>query len=168
MELIETIAMLLLGAIFGGLSVFFSVREKLRQVSEHKSQRRTTLLEEVAEDLGKITHVYNKYASLINEIGPKAERMSLQQQKELEALSEDLVKVFEQVSVAESKLLLLGEKRLQKSMKLYTGKMAQFRKQFYPGRYQNAEQPTVFKKELATARDQFYDTLSERYDQAMA
>lgn len=167
MELIETIAMLILGAVFGGLSVFFTVKEKLRTIQEHQSQRRTTLLEEVAEHLGKITHVYSKYASLINEIGPKADRMSHKQQKELEELSTELVSVFEQVSVAESKLLLLGEKRLQKALKLYTGKMAQFRKQFYPGRYQNSEQTIAFKKELGTIRDQFYDTLSERYDEAM-
>ncbi|WP_019529910.1 hypothetical protein [Dasania marina] len=166
MEIIETVAMLVLGALFGGFSVHFSVKEKLRLVSEHKSQRRTTLLEEVAEHLGKVTHTYSKYASLINEIGPKADRMSLKQQKELDELSGQFVDVFEQVSVADAKLLLLGEKRLQKSMKLYTGKMAQFRKQFYPGRYHSSEQTTAFKKELSTVRDQFYDTLSERYDQA--
>ncbi|MGK0440930.1 MAG: hypothetical protein ACJA0N_000725 [Pseudohongiellaceae bacterium] len=167
MELIETIAMLLLGTIFGGLSVYFTFKEKLRLIQEHQSQRRTTLLEEVAEHLGKISHVYSKYASLIIEIGPKAERMSVKQQKELDELSAQLVEVFEQVSIAESKLLLLGEKRLQKSLKLYTGKMAQFRKQFYPGRFHNIDQTTAFKKELATVRNQFYDTLSERYDEAM-
>ena len=166
MELIETIAMLILGTLFGGLVVFFSVREKLRTINEHKSQRRLELLEEVAEHLGKVSHVYSKYASLINEIGPKADRMSLKQQKELDELSQQLVEVYEQVSIAETKLLLLGEKRLQKALKLYTGKMAQFRKQFYPGRYKNAEQITVFKKELSTIRVQFYDTLSERYDEA--
>lgn len=168
MEFIETIVMLILGALFGGLAVYFSIREKLQLINEHKSQRRSTLLEEVAEHLGKVSHVYSKYASLINEIGPKADRMSIKQQKELEDLSSQLVEVFEQVSVADAKLLLLGEKRLQKSLKLYTGKMAQFRKQFYPGRYHNSEQTVAFKKELTTIRDQFYDTLSERYDEAAA
>ena len=168
MEIIDTLIMLILGATFGGLTVYFSVKNKLGTIDEHKKQRRTSLLEEVAEHLGKVSHVFSKYSSLIIEIGPKADRMSIKQEKELEELSNQLVEVYEQVSMAETKLLLLGEKRLHKTLKLYTGKMAQYRKQFYPGRYKNAEQTTAFKKELATIRDQFYDTLSERYDQAIA
>lgn len=168
MALIETVIMILLGAVFGGLLVYFSLKDKIQLMKTHKKQRRTAILEEVAEHLGKVSHVFGKYASLINEIGPKTDRMSIKQENELETLSNQLVEVYEQVSLAEAKLLMLGEKRLHKTLKLYTGKMAQFRKQFYPGRYQNADQTTAFKKELSTIRDQFYDTLSERYDQAMA
>ncbi len=167
MEHINNIVNLILGAAFGGLTVFFSLRHKLKQQQQNALRRRSSLLEEVAQHIGKVSHVFSKYSSLVNEVGPKAERISPKQQQELDALSEQLVEVYEEVSVAESKLLLLGEKRLQQALKLYTGKMAQYRKQYYPGRYLEQEQASHAKKELGNLRIQFYDILSERYDETL-
>ena len=162
--LIESIITLLLGAIFGALIVYYSMRDKLRVLQEAHTGRRIAMLEQVAQHIGKVSHVFRKYSSLVTEIGPKTERMSARQERELDDLSNQLVEVYEQATIAESKLLLLGEQRLEKALKLYTGKMAQYRKQIYPGRYNAAEEANKLRNEVSGMRDQFYVILSERYD----
>ena len=164
----DAIITILLGAAFGALAVFYSMKDKLKQMQQASGSRRIGLLEQVAEHVGKVAHVFSKYASLASEIGPREERMSAKQQRELEDLSQQLVAVYEQISIAESKLLLLGEQRLEKALKLYTSKMAQFHKQIHPGRYKNADDATQQRREVAEMRDQFYGILSERYDQKLA
>lgn len=156
---------LAVGAIVGGSGMFLLFRDKLKSRDDSALRRRIDILEQVAQHVGKVNYVFGKYASLVNEIGPRAERMSTRQQQELEELSQDLVSVYEEISVAESKLLLLGELKLEKALKLYTAKMAQFRKQVYPGRYQNGNDVAGLKQEVADMREQFYHHLSERYDQ---
>jgi uncharacterized coiled-coil protein SlyX len=167
LDIIDSIFKLGLGAIFGGLVVFYAGKDKLDALKKSHSSRRVDLLEDVAQHIGKVSHVFSKYASLVNEIGPKAARMSTKQEQELEDLSGQLVEVYEEVSMAEAKLLLLGEKKLEKALKLYTGKMAQFRKQFYPGRYTGTDELSAAKKDTTAMREQFYTVLSERYDQLM-
>lgn len=167
MEYLSTLIELIIGTAFGGLAVFFVLRERIKHYEKNIKLRRSTILEEVAAHIGKVSHVFSKYTSLLNEVGPTPDRMSPKQEKELEELSSQLVEVYEEVSIAEAKLLLLGEKTLQKALKLYTGKMAVYRKQFYPGRYTDQEDATKAKKELSNLRTQFYDILSQSYDQAL-
>lgn len=165
---IDIVIALLIGAVAGGAVVFLLLKDRLQAQDSGERVRGIELLEQVAEHVGKVSYVFGKYASLVTEIGPRAERMSARQERELDDLSEALVSIYEEASVAESKLLLLGEQRLEKALRLYTAKMAQFRKQVYPGRYQQAEESTRLKKEVNDMRDQFYSILSERYDQKRA
>lgn len=162
--IISTGISLLLGMSFGALAMFYSTKEKLKKYQQANSSRRIGMLEQVAQHVGKVSHTFSKYSSLVNEIGPQAEGISVRQGAELEDLSSDLVSVYEEISIAESKLLLLGEKRLEKAMKLYTAKMAQYRKKIYPGRYSNSEEANTIKKDIISMKDQFYNILSERYD----
>ena len=164
-DIFNIVLALLLGIALGGSLVFWLQKKGAQGIDQVARLRGVSLLEQVAEHIGKVSHVFSKYASLVIEIGPHPERMSSAQQRELEALSNDLVRVYEEVSVAESKLLLLGEQRLEKALKLYTVKMAQFRKQIYPGRYQNADDAGKLRKEVTEMKEQFYTILSERYDQ---
>lgn len=163
--MLDSVIMLLLGATFGAIAVFVTLKDKLKQQRQALSSRRIMLIEQVAQHVGKVSHVFGKYASLVSDIGPKADRMSARQQQELDELSSQLVDIYEEVSIAESKLLLLGEQRLEKALKLYTSKMAHFRKQIYPGRYSKPEEAAATRKEVSQMKEQFYDILSERYDQ---
>ena len=167
MEYLNTFIEFMIGAVFGAIAVFFILREKIKRYEKSIKLRRSTLLEEVAAHMGKVSHVFSKYSSVLNEIGPTKDRVSPKQEHELEDLSKQLVEVYEQVSIAEAKLLLLGEKTLQKALKLYSGKMALFRKQFYPGRYSDPDEAIKMKKELSSLRNQFYDILSQRYDETL-
>lgn len=154
----------LLGVSTGALTVFYLLKGKIDRYRQANSLRRISMLEQVAQHVGKVSHTFSKYSSLVTEIGPKTDRMTPKQNTELDELSNELVAVYEEISIAESKLLLMGEKRLEKAMKLYTAKMAQFRKQIFPGRYSNPEDIGKLKKDISSMREQFYDILSERYD----
>ena len=167
LNIIATAITFLLGVILGGWAMYANLKEKLKQQQQALSSRRVGLLEQVAQHVGKVSHVFSKYTSLVNDIGPKAQRISPKQEKELEDLSTQLVNVYEEISIAESKLLLLGEQKLNKALKLYTAKMAQFRKQIFPGRYNSLEEANQLKQEITQMREQFYDVLSQRYDQKL-
>lgn len=162
--IVSTGISLLLGMSFGALAMFYSTKEKLKKYRQANASRRIGMLEQVAQHVGKVSHTFSKYSSLVSEIGPLTGGISVKQGAELEDLSSDLVSVYEEISIAESKLLLLGEKRLEKAMKLYTAKMAQYRKKIYPGRYSNSEEASTIKKDIISMKDQFYNILSERYD----
>ena len=164
-ELLNTLIIFLFGLVFGAVAVFLHMNDKLKTLQAITAQRRISLMEQVAQHVGKVSHVFGKYSSLVNEIGTKVERMSAGQKQELDSLSSQLVDVYEEVAIAESKLLLLGEQKLEKALKLYTAKMALFRKQIYPGRYSNDEEAAQLKREVTLMRSQFYDVLSQRYDQ---
>ncbi len=162
---LETVFIFIFGTAFGAVAVYLHMKEKLQKLNNHTALRRINMLEQVAQHAGKVSHVFSRYASLVTEIGTTVDRMSASQKKELDELSTQLVEVYEEVAIAESKLLLLGERKLEKALKLYTTKMAQFRKQIYPGRYSSIEEANRIKKEISQMREQFYDVLSHRYDQ---
>lgn len=164
-EFLNTLIIFVLGIICGVVTLYLLMNPKLQALQAASAQRRISLIEQVAQHVGKVSHVYSKYSSLVSEIGTKTERMSAAQKQELDSLSAQLVDVYEEVAIAESKLLLLGEQKLEKALKLYTSKMAQFRKQVYPGRYSNEEEAAQLKRDVSQMRAQFYDVLSQRYDQ---
>lgn len=164
-DIIGNSIIFILGGIFGAAAVFYTLKDKLQQQQQAMSMRRIGLLEQVAQHVGKVSHVFSKYASLVTEIGPKIDRISAKQERELDSLSEELVEVYKEISIAESKLLLLGEQKLEKAMKLYTARMAQYRKRIYPGRYNKVDDARQLKTEVSQMREQFYDVLSQRYDQ---
>lgn len=159
---------LIVGAVLGGLVIFLITNERLKKMQRQQQARRITMLESIAEHIGKAQHVISKYTAVIAEAGPKAERLTAKQQNELNSLSNELVEIYQEIAIAESKLLLLGEKHLEISLKVYSSKAAQFRKQYYPGRYTDSEQMNTARKELNQAREQFYDLLSQRYDTMIA
>ena len=164
-DIIGSSIVFILGSIFGAAAMFYTLKDKLQQQQQAMSMRRIGLLEQVAQHVGKVSHVFSKYASLVTEIGPKIDRISASQERELDSLSEELVEVYKEISIAESKLLLLGEQKLEKAMKLYTARMAQYRKRIYPGRYNKVDEARQLKTEVSQMREQFYDVLSQRYDQ---
>ena len=118
-DIIGSSIVFILGSIFGAAAMFYTLKDKLQQQQQAMSMRRIALLEQVAQHVGKVSHVFGKYASIVTEIGPKIDRISVRQERELESLSEELVEVYEEISIAQSKLLLLGEQRLEKALKLY-------------------------------------------------
>jgi hypothetical protein len=64
---------------------------------------------------------------------------------------------------------MLGEKNLERSLRLYGAKIAVFRKQVYVCRKDiSNEQITSLKMSINQVREQFYDMLSRKYDKLLA
>ena len=88
--------------------------------------------------------------------------------KELTRVSQNLVDEFKKLSDAESKLLMLGEKLLEKNLRLYGSKIANFRRQVYVGREDISEEDILaMKRDINLLREQFYDFLSKKYDRLL-
>jgi hypothetical protein len=131
--------------------------------------KRIGLLEQISSDVGHVNHSFAKYSSLVIESTRFGKRWPPARKQELERVNSELVKEFERLSSAEARLLMLGEKNMEKTLRLYAARIALFRKQVYVGRQDISEQEIAdLKISIMQLREQFYDILSRRYDKLLA
>ena len=168
--LLETGFNVLLGT---GLAVFcfwIARRIKASSFSQFRPElRRITLLEEISSSVGHVNHCFAKYSALVIESTRFGKRWPPARKNELERINAELVKEFEKLSDAEAKLLMLGEKTMEKTLRLYGAKIALFRKQVYVGREDISDQEIAdLKSSIMQLREHFYELLSRRYDKLLA
>lgn len=170
LELLDTSLKVALGALIAAVAGWWVMRRNAASGARAaREDRRLNLLEEVSSQVGQVTHNFAKYASLAAESIQFAERWPQARKQELEAVSADLVREFKRLADAESKLLMMGEKNLEHSLRLYGGQIALFRKQVYAGRPDiSLEQVAALKQEATRAREKFYELLSRKYDRLLA
>ena len=131
--------------------------------------RRLHILEEISSDVGRVNHCFAKYSALVVESIRFGKRWPAARREELEKINGELVSDFEKLAAVEAKLLMLGEKAMEKTLRLYGAKIALFRKQVYVGRDDISEQEIVdLKSNIMQLREQFYEILSRRYDRLLA
>lgn len=131
---------------------------------KHKIQ----LLESISSEVGHVNHSFAKYSALVIESTRFGEHWPPARKQELDRINAELVLEFEKLSAAEAKLLMLGEKTMEKTLRLYGAKIAFFRKQVYVGRQDISEQEIAdLKSAIMKLREQFYDILSRRYDRLL-
>lgn len=131
-------------------------------------RRKIHLLEEISSDVGRVNHCFAKYSALVIESTRFGKRWPPTRKQELERINSELVSEFHKLADAEAKLLMLGEKTMEKTLRLYGAKIALFRKQVYIGRQDISEQEIAeLKSSIMTLREQFYDLLSRRYDKLL-
>jgi len=130
--------------------------------------KRIDLLEQISTDVGHVNHSFAKYSSLVIESTRFGKRWPPARKHELERVNAELVQEFERLSAAEAKLLMLGEKTMERTLRLYAARIALFRKQVYIGRQDISEQEIAdLKNAIMQLREQFYDILSRRYDKLL-
>jgi len=167
-SILDTVVKVSLGALVSGITATIIIKQKQRQAEKSLRTRRVDTMEDIASTVGSFSHVFSKYSALIVESTRYGDQWPTQRREELERITEELVRIFQRIAEVESKLLLLGEKHLEKSLKLYAGKIAYFRKHVYVGRQDLSEEElNQIKKDIAKLREQFYDILSRRYDKAL-
>lgn len=131
--------------------------------------RRLVLLEDISNQVGRVNHSFAKYSALVIESIRFGSRWPVARRQELERVNAELIAEFEKLAHAESKLLMLGEKTMEKTLRLYGAKIALFRKQVYVGRQDISDQEIAeLKSAIMQVREQFYDILSRRYDKLLA
>ena len=166
--LIDTSMKVALGAVIAAFTVWLAQQRRLQSPpSQHN--RRLEILESVSSDVGNVNHIFAKYSSLVIESCRFGPRWPQARKSELQRINAELVEEFRKMANAEAKLLMLGEKALEKTLRLYGAKVAQFRKQVYVGRQDISEQEIVaLKQEILQLREKFYDILSQKYDRLLA
>lgn len=132
------------------------------------SNRRLELLEEISLSVGHVNHCFAKYSSLVIESTRFAKNWPAARKLELDKVNAELVAEFKKLADAEAKLLMLGEKTMEKTLRLYGAKIALFRKQVYVGRQDISDQEIAdLKTAILRLREQFYDLLSRRFDRLL-
>ena len=144
-------------------------RFKHKPSTNASGERRLIILEEISREVGYVNHCFARYSALVIESTRFGKTWPLARKEELERVNRDLVEEFKKLADAEAKLLMLGEKTMEKTLRLYAAKIALFRKQVYVGRQDISEQEIAdLKATILTLREQFYDLLSRRYDRLLA
>ena len=168
-QFVDTSLKVGLGAIIVGFfSWLLSHRRSSPQVYS-RINRRLVLFEDISKDVGNVNHIFAKYSSLIIESTRYGLRWPQARKDELDRINGELVASFNRLSDAESKLLMLGEKTMEKVLRLYGAKIAHFRKHVYVGRADiSDEEIALIKREITKLREQFYDMLSRKYDRLLA
>jgi len=169
-ELLDTSLKVSLGAAIAGLAGWIVLRRNAPSGSRAQQEdRRLSLLEQISSQVGQVTHIFAKYSSLAAESIQFGERWPMARKQELDSINAELVTEFKRLADAESKLLMLGEKNLERSLRLYGSQIALFRKQVYAGRPDiSLEQVAALKQEVVRSREKFYDLLSRKYDRLLA
>jgi len=166
-QLVDTSMKIGVGALIATMfAVLIAHRRQPRPINAE--QRRLEVLESIAADVGNVSHIFAKYSSLVVESIRFGSRWPDSRKQELDNISQALVDEFKKLSDAESKLLMLGEKLLEKNLRLYGSKVANFRRQVYVGRTDISEEDILaMKRDINILREQFYDFLSKKYDRLL-
>ncbi len=171
LQITDTSIKIGLGALIAAVTAWVVLRRSGPQQTSNSAgdNRRIQILEEVSSQVGTVTHIFAKYSSLVVESIQFGERWPQARRIELESVNSELVAEFKKMAEAEAKLLMLGEKNLERSLRLYGAKIAVYRKQVYVGRKDiSLEQITALKNAITQVREQFYDMLSRKYDRLLA
>jgi hypothetical protein len=169
-QLIDVSIKLGLGVLVAALTAWVILRRAQQQnVMGLRDNRRMQILEDVSAQVGSISHIFAKYSSLVVESIQLGERWPSARRLELEAVNTELVSEFKKLADSEARLLMLGEKNLERSLRLYGTKIAIYRKQVFVGRKDiSPDQITALKNAVSQVREQFYDILSRKYDRLLA
>ena len=169
--LLDTGLKVLLGALVATFCIWLA-RRFFQQKSEDKidpAKHRLGILEQISSEVGHVNHSFARYSSLVIESTRFGKRWPAERKQELDRVNRELVKEFEKLSSAEARLLMLGEKTMEKTLRLYAARIAVFRKQVYVGRQDISDQEIAeLKSAIMQLREQFYEILSRRYDKLLA
>lgn len=156
--------MLISGVLF---LIYLQRYQILGKRSTDELSRRRGLLEQVAEQVGQVHYAYQQYLGLATEFTRYGQRWPQSRRDEFARAGEELANVFLNLTQAESTLLLLGEKRLEKSLRIYGAKIIHLRRLIHAEKRHWSGEETqsleTIKNEISLLKERFFDALSVRY-----
>jgi hypothetical protein len=169
-SLLDTTAKVALGALIAGMSGYWLSGMRIKQnLNQQRTEHQREIIEGVAHQAEQVHHVFMKYFELIQEYMNATKNRydwSESRKSEFYLVIDELVQCFNELSAAESKLLLLNEKHLYKSLRKFRSKVIFFRRHFYIDKKDlNEKEAQDLKREISKLREQFFDALSDRYAQ---
>ncbi len=169
LEMIDAGVKFAAGMLASGLMFLLYMRryQALDARADAQINRRRELFEQVAANVGQVHFVYQRYLALATEFTRYGQHWPRSRRDELSKVGDELAEAFHALTEAESTLLLLGEKRLERSLRIYGAKIVNLRRQIY------AEKPSLtgeeihlldeVKKDISQLKESFFDALSIRY-----
>ncbi|WP_396587286.1 hypothetical protein [Bermanella sp. R86510] len=157
-----------LGAIIAGLTAYWMSGSRVKQhMAQQKIDHRRDLIEGIAQQAEQVHHVFMKYFELIYEYMNATKNgydWPQSRRSELYLVLDEMVHSFNELTGAESKLLLLNEKTLYKTLRKFRNKVVFFRRHYYIDKKDlNEQEAQEIKREVSKLREQFFAELSECY-----
>ncbi len=166
---IDTLLKISLGSAITFSSIWFYSRKYQSSNAVSITHRKLERLESISSAVGNANHAFAKYSALVIESTRFGANWPSARKVELERVNMELVTEFKKLADAEAHLLMLGEKTMEKTLRMYGAKIALFRKQVYIGRQDISDQEIAdLKTNILTLREHFYDLLSRKYDRLLA
>lgn len=165
---IDTMLKIALGSGITFLSIWLYSRKYQSSNAVSLSNRKLERLEAISAAVGNANHAFAKYSALVIESTRFGSNWPSARKMELERVNMELVNEFKKLADAEAHLLMLGEKTMEKTLRMYGAKIALFRKQVYIGRQDISDQEIAdLKTNILTLREHFYELLSRKYDRLL-
>ncbi|MCJ8311671.1 MAG: energy transducer TonB [Saccharospirillaceae bacterium] len=169
-ELIDSLVKILIGVVVSGALYLIISKKKDKPfnlgLTELNAKREQ--LEYVARKVGNVHYIYQQYIALVIEFTRYGKSWPQARRDELNKMTRELVEAFVQLTDAESTLLLLGEKKLERALRSYGAKIVSIRRLVYSERVSFTGEELVqieeSKKDIAQLKETFFDTLSDRYN----
>jgi len=170
LAILDTTAKVALGALIAAMSAYWLSGMRVKHnLSQQRTEHQREIIEGVAQQAEQVHHVFMKYFELIQEyMNATKNRYDWPESRksELYLVIDELVHSFNELTTAESKLLLLNEKHLYKSLRKFRSKVVFFRRHFYIDKKDLSDREAQdIKREISKLREQFFDALSARYAQ---
>jgi hypothetical protein len=167
-DVLDTAVKIGLGALISGVATYWhGVRKDKAESAKEYEKRHRTLLEEIAGSVEQLNHVYLKYADLVIEgvrFRDRNKEWPEDRKGELDLVKAEFFSTFKELTSAESKLLLVGEREAYSKMKELGDTLVQFRRLCQVDNKDTTEQDVENKKEaIRTLREQLYGLLSSTY-----
>ena len=168
LDVIDSAVKIGLGAALSGIGALTLAHiNRKHETTKELSSRRRQLLEIIAEQVESFSHVVLRYWGLTTEWvrrTAKGEAMPADRRQLWEAVRSELSLAFRDLTSAEAKLLLLGEKRAQRLLRAYGDLVVDRRQRAYLGNHSLSEQQLQDDRlAILQAREALFDELSERY-----
>lgn len=155
------------GILTCGLAALLALRFRRGGSAATEEQTRRALLESVAQNVSEVHHVYQQFLALALEFSRQGQSWPTHRKEELRRVTDELVTVFRNLTEAEATLLLLGEKKLERALRIYGAKIVQLRRQVYAERNtftgDDIQDIDKVRQDISELRETFYDALSSRF-----
>ncbi len=168
LEIIDSAVKIGLGALIAACSAYLLARQShSRELEKDHIRRKRELLESVAEQVESFTHIALRYWALSGDwIRCNRDQRSISEDrlKELERARIALFDSFKEVTNGEAKLLLLGLKDAQLSLRAYGDTVTELRKALSINNTVTSEESLQnWRSRLLETREVFFQDLSHAY-----
>lgn len=129
-----------------------------------KNNRFFNSMEEISSLIEDTTHISLKYWALVNEWTSKKANFKLYREEELKKVEVELFHSFKNLTVAESKLMLLGLKEESILLREYGMLLSKLRSNFFKGNNEvTLESMKQIREEILNKRESLFFSLSQVY-----
>lgn len=171
-EVIDTAIKIGLGGTIGFISTYVVTKLNHRHDARKDiTKRHYDALEQVAAHIEEYSHIALKYWALVTEcvrIENDGREWPKERSEQLENVKIEFFNGAKNVTVAESKLLLLGLKTASQKLRKYTDFLKSLRRNYYTGKAGlNDKEMDVVREELLQLRQELFIELSLAYKKGL-